>query len=133
MRFLSPKIHGILDYGYVAIFALAPSFLNLAGTAAILCYVIAVAVLALAFFTRYPLGVVKKIPFTVHGGIELAAALATMVSPWAFDFSAADAARNFFVFMGGALVLVWLVTDYKGIRTSTADIGARERDKAGIR
>ncbi len=133
MRFLSPKVHGVLDYVLVAVFALAPSFLHLVGAAQLLCYSIAVTIFALSFFTRYPLGVVKKIPFPVHGNIELAGALTTIAAPWVFGFPLFDTARNFFLFMGGLVVLVWLVTDYRGTRTSTANIGAREREKIGSR
>ena len=36
LKFLSDKIHGILDYGVVLIFALAPTLLGIAGTPAFL-------------------------------------------------------------------------------------------------
>ena len=131
MRFLSPTAHGYIDYLFVASLALAPTLLNFVSTAMVFCYTVAGAVLLLSLLTRYPLGVVKKIPFTVHGGIELVASLAVLASPWLFWFAEIDPARNFFLTSGILLFGVWLITDYKGVRTST--VGMEEspvREKA---
>ncbi|HEY0134727.1 MAG TPA: hypothetical protein VGB85_11620, partial [Nannocystis sp.] len=73
MNFLSPRIHGILDYLTAGVFALAPMFLQAEGSqvAILSCYVVAGTLLVLSLLTRYPLGALRVVPFPVHGGIEV--------------------------------------------------------------
>jgi len=113
MRLLSPRIHGFVDYIAVVMFALAPTLFRFGGTPAITCYVIAGIYLVMTVFTAYPLGIVKAIPFTVHGGIEAATAILLAALPWLMRFDGVMAARNFFLVSAGALALVWIFTDYK--------------------
>src|SRR5688572_10607612 len=94
-KFINPKVHAYLDYAYVLALAAAPTLLNFVGMAATLSYTLAAAVLILSLFTRYPLGVVKAIPFPIHGMIELVASLFVIASPWLFGFSEIEIGRNF--------------------------------------
>lgn len=59
------------------------------------------------------LGVVKLIPFTVHGAIEFVIAIALVAMPWLLGFANQPAARNFYVGSGVVVFIVWLITDYK--------------------
>lgn len=112
-RVLNPRIHGYIDYLIVAVLALAPSLFGFSGIAAALCYILAVAQLGMSLLTAYPLGAAKVIPFPIHGGIELAAGILALVSPWLFQFSNVEAARNFFLVAGISVVVVWALTNYK--------------------
>lgn len=132
MKFLNPEVHGYLDYLYVAMLALAPLLLHLHGRERTLSFVLSLAVLGLSLCTRYPLGLWRKIPFTVHGAIEFTAAIFAIASPWLFRFSEHEVARNFFVGSGVVLVAVWLFTNYRATE-STEDRLAQEREKAGVR
>ena len=78
-----------------------------------LCYALAVVQLVMSLITAYPISVAKIVPFTIHGGVELATAVFLVLAPWLFDFARVDEARNFFVVAGIGLGLVYLVTDYK--------------------
>lgn len=115
MRLLSPKIHGILDYLAAAGFAAAPlAFMINERTAAVIgCYALAGTLLVVSLLTRYPLGVVRVIPFTVHGAIEFVTAPLMMAYPWLAGFADIPAARNFFIVSGAALFVLWLITDYR--------------------
>ena len=115
MKLLSPRIHGFIDYAVVALFLLAPTLFGFAGVAATLCYVLAAVHLVMSLLTAYPLGVVKLVPFPVHGALELAVAVGLVASPWLFGFSAVDAARNFYVAAGVAVSAVWLLTNYVAV------------------
>ena len=97
MGFLSPRIHGYLDW--VAVFALgaAPALLHFGGVAATLSCLTAALHLVMCVATRYPLGVASRLPFPVHGTIELATALFLIASPWAFGFDGDRTARAFFI------------------------------------
>lgn len=120
MKILNPTIHGVLDYGLALAFLLAPNLFGFSGTAATLSYVIGAVYIVAALTTRYPLGLVKLIPFTVHGWLESAMAVGFIVFPWLFGFADDAAARNFYLVAGVGLLVVVALTDYKA-----ADIDAR--------
>ena len=113
MKFLDPRVHGYLDYAAVLLLALAPWLFGFGGTPAVLCYVLAASQLGMSLLTAYPLGIAKVIPFTVHGGVELAVAIFLVVAPWLFGFDGVDAARNFFIAAGIGLGFVYLTTNYR--------------------
>jgi hypothetical protein len=116
LKFLNDKMHGILDYGVVIIFALAPSLLGIVGTAAWLCYALAAIHLVMTFFTDMPLGVVKIVPLKLHGTIELIVGLALIVVAW--TISDLMSGQLFFTLMGAVIFFVWVSSNYgdAGIR-----------------
>lgn len=130
MKFLTPRVHGYLDYIAVALLALAPTIFGFAGIAAVLCYVVAVAQLGMSLMTAYPLGVKKIIPFTVHGGVEVAVTVLFLVAPWLFRFSGDIAARNFFLAAGVGLGLIYVVTNYKAADRDYGKRGIGARNHA---
>ena len=113
MKVLNPRSHGYLDYGAVAVLAVAPTLFGLSAVPAAICYFVAVMQLAMSLITAYPVSLAKIIPFTAHGVLELGVAVALTPSPWLFKFSHEDAARSFFIIAGVSLSLVVLVTNYR--------------------
>lgn len=123
MKLLNSRIHGMIDYAFDLVLLFAPAILNFSPVASGICYTFAVAHFVTSLCTKYELSLFKLIPFTVHGGLELAAALVLMATPWMAEFSAELAARNFYVVMGVALLGVWSTTDYKKTTTSQVKSG----------
>ena len=112
MKFISARAHGVLDYVTVIGFALAPGVLGFDGLPKWICYALAGIHLLLSLLTNYPLGAVKRIPFTLHGLIELVVSIALVVLPWVLRFADYAAARYFFVAAGGTIFVVWALTLY---------------------
>jgi len=110
MKILQPKVHGVLDYLTVILFALAPTLLGLTGLAATIAYVLAGVHLLLTLVTAFPLGVVRLVPFPVHGWIELIVSIALVALPWITGFTGIN--RMFYVVMGVVIFIVWLLTSY---------------------
>ena len=110
LKFLNDRMHGILDYGVVIIFALAPTLLGIGGTAAWLCYALAAIHLAMTFFTDMPLGVVKIVPIKLHGTVELIVGLALIVAAW--TISDLQSGQLFFTLMGAIIFFVWVSSNY---------------------
>ncbi|WP_420455834.1 hypothetical protein [Rubrivirga sp.] len=108
---LSPRAHGVLDYVTVAIFALAPTVLGLVGLAATLSYVLAAVHLLTTLLTAFPLGVVRRVSFPLHGTVELAVGAALVL---AGSFLFEGTARMFYLVMGVVILLVYLLTHYRG-------------------
>ncbi len=113
MKYLSPRVHGYIDYVAILFLFVAPSVIGFSGLPATLFYVIGVAYLAMVLLTAYPLGLVKLIPFPIHGIVEIVAAIAFVLLPWVTGFANNGAARNTYLLVGIVLFLVWLTTDYK--------------------
>jgi hypothetical protein len=112
MKLLTPRAHGFLDYLVDVAFLSAPFIFDYRGTPATIGWGLAAIHFVMTILTAFPLGIIKVIPFTVHGAIELLAALGLIAMPWVARFSHVEVARNFFVASGIAVLIVWAVTDY---------------------
>ncbi len=113
MKILTPRMHGYLDFVVVIAFALAPTLLGFSSTPTTIAYVLSAVHLLLTLTTKFPMGIVKLVPFTIHGGIEFIVSIALVAIPFLFRFAGELAARNFFIGFGVVVFLVWAVTDYK--------------------
>lgn len=114
MKIISPTNHGYLDFVTVVIFLLAPTLFGLNGLPAMLAYGLAVIHLALTLATDFPFGVIKIIPFTLHGWIERLVGPSLVVIPFILGFANDAAARNFYILIGVIIIIVGVLTDYEG-------------------
>ncbi len=111
MKILSPTQHGYLDYLTVVIFLLAPSLIGLTGLAGTIAYLLAGIHLAMTLVTDFPLGVVKKLPFSIHGWVERVVGPVLVLLPFVFGFD--GAAKAFYIVIGIVIILVGLLTEYQ--------------------
>ena len=111
---ISPKTHGMLDYGTVLATAAAPRALNFPPAARRACDALASGYLGLSMLTDYPLGAKRKVPFKGHGAAEAVLGLALPALPWALGFARHRAARNFFLGLTGLTFVVAALTDWNG-------------------
>lgn len=114
MRPISPRLHGVLDYGSVAFMLAAPGLLGLRGPARTLSYSFAGLYLGVSVFTRMPLGLVKAIPFPVHGRIELASAPALLALPWLTGAFGTRRERAYFLGLLATVLSAYSLTDWQG-------------------
>ena len=115
MKPISPTLHGVLDYATCAFFALAPSLFSLHGAYATVCYLLAGGYLVISLLTAMPLGVVKAIPFWLHGKLELVSGPIFILAPWLFGFANENpTARNLFMASGVVFLIVYFLTDWRG-------------------
>jgi hypothetical protein len=120
MKILNSQAHGYLDYFTVILFAAAPTVLGLTGIPAMLAYALAVIHLVMTLVTDFPLGIIKLISFTIHGWVERVVGPVLIIVPFVLGFSTNVVARNFYMAIGVVIVLVGLITDYKGVETAKA-------------
>lgn len=114
MKVISPRMHGYLDFLTVILFLLAPTIFGLSDLPALLAYGLAVIHLIVTLASDFPFGIVKIIPFTVHGWIERIVGPALIAIPFILGFSDDEMARSFYMAAGGVIILVGLLTDYQG-------------------
>jgi hypothetical protein len=113
MKVLNPTVHGVLDYGLALLFLVLPGMLDFPPPAAAASYVIGSVYIVASLVTRYPLGLLKWIPFPVHGVIESLMAVSWIALPWLMGFAEHAASRNFFVAAGVGLLAVVAMTNYR--------------------
>jgi hypothetical protein len=114
MRILTARIHGVLDLVTVAVFLLGPLIVGLGGSPAAIAYTLAAVHLLMTLFTRFPMGVWKKIPFFVHGIVELVVGIALLLLPTFAGYGPGSPARRFYIAMGAVILVVWVLTAYRG-------------------
>lgn len=97
MKPLSAKPHGVMDYTLGVFLLVSPwlfGFNDVSTAATLNMVVIGVLVLGLSLITDYPLGVLKLVPFPIHGIIEASTAVFLLASPWIVGFTQVLPARN---------------------------------------
>jgi hypothetical protein len=89
MRFLSTRVHGIIDYLTGALLIVVPWLLGFAdGTAAQWVPVIlGVAIIGMSLMTDYEYSVARVIPMGAHLGVDILGGLLLAASPWLFGFA----------------------------------------------
>ncbi|HEX6392834.1 MAG TPA: hypothetical protein VFZ97_05295 [Acidimicrobiales bacterium] len=113
-RLLPAWFHAIADYAVAAALIIVAAVAGGSGKAVGAGVVIGAVVLVVSMLTRYPLGVFKVLPFTVHSAGDYLAATLLVVSPFALNFNNSDTGLTVFYIVAGAAVLaVSLITNYQ--------------------
>lgn len=116
MRIISPKSHGILDYIVVLFLLASPTLFKMEGSLCLFTYVLGGIHLLLTIFTNFELGIIKMIPFPIHGLIEFFVAIAlALVSFW-FNRNGNILGFYYYLYFAIAIMLVFILTDFKGKR-----------------
>jgi hypothetical protein len=114
VRLLPAWLHAVADYavgGLLIIVALAVGGSNGAVATGV---VVGAVVLLVSMLTKYPLGVVKVLPFTVHSAGDYLAAALLVLAPFVLNFHSGDGGLTAFYIVGGIAVLaVSLITNYQ--------------------
>jgi hypothetical protein len=110
MRFVTPRVHKILDFVTVVAFALSPTLVPLTGLGAIVAYALAVIHLALTLGTQFPGAARRPMPFRAHGLLETFVGLALLVLPSAVGWTGRT--RVFYFIAGMVVLAVSLVSRY---------------------
>ena len=111
MKLISTKAHGVLDYVTVAIFALAPSVLDLTGLPMLLSYTLALVHLLMTVLTDFSMGMFKVIPLKLHGYVEHTVGIVIPVLPFVLGFE--GEAFYFYLITGVSILVVGLVSHYE--------------------
>ncbi|RZJ67077.1 MAG: hypothetical protein EOO50_07385 [Flavobacterium sp.] len=118
MKIFDSRLHGSVDYAVVAFLFISPYFFGSPEKTALFTYVLGGIHLALTLFTNFELGFWKVIPFRVHGLIELVVAFALFGVAYYLGGIEGDLPKYFYSAFGLAVLLVWLLTDYKSTKSS---------------
>ncbi len=117
-KFISPRIHGVLDYSSLLTTAAASPLLRFSRPAARTASGWAAGYAALAALTDYPLALTRAVPFRAHGAVDTAMGVLLPAVPWLFGFARDHRARNFFFGLAALTVLVTALTDWDAAETA---------------
>jgi SPW repeat len=114
VKLLPAWFHAFADYA-VGVLIIVVALVNDGSAGATATgVVVGAVVLLVSALTRYPLGIVKVLPFPVHSGGDYLAAALLIVSPWALNFADSEGGMAaFYVAMGAAVLAVSLITNYQ--------------------
>ena len=114
VRLLPAWLHAVADYAVGALLIVVALASGASGIAVATGVVVGVVVLLVSMATRYPLGVFKVLPFTVHSAGDYLAAALLILSPFALGFRSDNPGLSaFYIVMGIAVLAVSLVTNYQ--------------------
>ncbi len=114
VRLLPAWFHAIADYAVAAALILVPIIAGGSDKAVAAGVVVGGVVALVSMLTRYPLGVLKVLPFTVHSAGDYLAVVLLVAAPFALSFNNSDTGLSaFYIVAGAAVLLVSLVTNYQ--------------------
>jgi hypothetical protein len=113
-RLLPAWLHAIADYAVGLSLIVVAIAIGGDAEAVAPGIVVGAVVLLVSMLTRYPLGVVKVLPFTVHSAGDYLAAALLIVAPFALGFNdTATGLSAFYIVAGIAVLAVSLITNYQ--------------------
>ena len=114
VRLLPAWFHAIADYAVgLSLIVVALAVGGSAGAVGT-GIVVGGTVLVVSMLTKYPLGVAKVLPFTVHSAGDYLAAALLLSAPWSLNFADGDGGlAAFYVAAGVAVLAVSLITNYQ--------------------
>jgi hypothetical protein len=119
-RSIGAVSHGIIDYALAILLIAGPSVVGFAGIQAKWAYIFGGVLLVMAIVTRYPLGIIKVVGLGIHGFVELLLGICLIAAPWYGSFARGVLSRNFYVMLGLLMLVLWFLTDFRGVRDRVA-------------
>jgi hypothetical protein len=114
IRLLPAWLHAVADYAVGGVLILAALMVGGTTGAVGTGVVVGATVLAVSMMTRYPLGVVKVLPFQVHSAGDYLAAVLLLAAPFTLNFRQSDGGLSALYLVAGIAVLgVSLITNYQ--------------------
>jgi len=114
VRLLPAWLHAVADYAVGAGLIIIALAVGGSGKAVAAGVVVGATVLVVSMLTKYPLGVAKVLPFTVHSAGDYLAAALLLIAPFALNFHSTDTGLTaVYIVAGIAVLAVSLITNYQ--------------------
>ncbi|WP_045233682.1 hypothetical protein [Deinococcus pimensis] len=110
---LGRRGHALVDWVTAPALLLLARHARLSGPSERWAHVFAGLILLAVSTTRTPLGIVRVVPFRLHGHAEIASVIVQAALPWLAGFSRDTRGRRFFLVFAAYNLLVWLLTDFR--------------------
>ena len=108
IRFLTPKMHGALDYAAALALIILPFLLGFSGLALLLSVAGGVGLIVYSAFTDYAFSCAPLISFRAHLALDLTAAAAFIAAPFLFGWS--GLVLGYYLVMAAGVIVVVALT-----------------------
>jgi hypothetical protein len=112
MKIIHARLHGALDYLTVAFLLVSPWLFNMPSLVATITYCLAAIQLLLTVSTAYQLGIIKKIPFLLHGFIEFTLSFCLVFAALYLRSRGYTQGFEYFIYLAIVYMLVFNFTDF---------------------
>ena len=112
MRLIGKWSHIVIDLVSLIALVFGPAYAGFSGLQADLAWI-----LAGVMFLIVALTLIKAIRFAIHGFVEIVVVLLILIAPWFWNFARGVHSRNFYMFVGVVMLIIWLMTDFRGVRS----------------
>jgi hypothetical protein len=113
VRLVPARLHALGDYAAGIVLLIAGIVADATDEAKATGIVLGAVLIFVSLFTRYPLGVVRVIPFPLHSAGDYVGGLAAIVAPFALDFFDTDKGLStLYIVVGAVVIALSLITDY---------------------
>src|SRR3954469_22980832 len=113
IRLVPAGVHALGDYAAGLVRLIVGLAADGPGSARATGIVLGAVLIVVSLFTRYPLGVVRVIPFPLHSAGDYVGGLAAIVAPFALDFFDTDKGLStLYIVVGAVVIALSLITDY---------------------
>jgi hypothetical protein len=114
VRILPAWFHAIADYAVALLLIVIPVAVGGPRLAVATGVAVGIVVAVVSALTRYPLGLVKVLPFTLHSAGDYLAAALLVIAPFALGYVGTDHGLSaFYIAVGLAVLAVSLITNYQ--------------------
>lgn len=124
MNILTSKSHGVLDYIFSIFLLASPTLFQMEGNLSTITYALGAAHLLITALTNFEVGLVKLIPFRIHGLIEIVVALALVGLAFWLNNEGNEFGFYYYLAIAGVILIVFVITDFKN--TSLKVSGRRD-------
>jgi hypothetical protein len=122
MKFISPRLHGVLDYITILFLGLSPFLFQMNHAARIFTFALGIVHLSLTLLTDFDMGIFKVIPLKIHGTIEAIVSVALIFIAFLFRNRQDQTFFYYYLVFSLALFLVWLTSSYTDMDETEPDI-----------
>ncbi len=105
LQFLTPALHGVLDYLAAGALVVLPFLLGFSGIALWLSVAGGLGLIGYSLLTDYAFGALKLLPFNLHLVFDLSAAVAFIAAPFILGFDTFTSGY-YFVMAAGVIAVV---------------------------
>jgi hypothetical protein len=124
--FISPFVHGLLDYPLAAVLIVLPLVLDFDdGAAKWIAVALGVGAAVLAVGTAWSTGIVKVIPPLLHGYADIVVTVALIVLPFIVGFTSHTTALVFYLVVGAGGLAATLATRFEPLMPAERDVTLR--------
>lgn len=115
MKIISSKLHGIIDYLFSTFLLLSPTLFQMEGNLCTITYSLGAAHLLITSLTDFEVGLIRLIPFRIHGLIEIIVSVSLAALAFWFFNTGSEFGFYFYMALAVVIMLVFILTDFKTV------------------